>query len=52
MQAVTERGEILATVYNLITDIAEHICQIKRKSDGNFFLKRANGHFLVSGHSS
>ena len=25
-----------------MADIAEHICQIKRRSDGNFSLKRAN----------
>ena len=34
-----------------LADIAEHICQIKRRSDGNCFLKRANEHFFVSGHS-
>ena len=33
-------------------DIAEHICQIKRISENNFFLKCANEHFLVSGHSN
>ena len=32
--------------------LAEHICQIKKRSDGNFFLKRANEHFFVSGHSN
>ena len=26
----------------LLADIAEHICQINRKSDENVFLKRAN----------
>ena len=32
-----------------LTDIAEHICQIKKRSDGNFFLKCANENFsLVS----
>ena len=35
-----------------MADIAEHICQIKRKSDGKFFLKRANELFFVSGHSN
>ena len=30
----------------------EHISQIKRRSDGNFFLKCANEHFFVSGHSN
>ena len=35
-----------------LADIAEHICQIKRRSDGNCFLKRANKHFFVSGHSN
>ena len=32
-----------------LADIAEHICQIKRRCDGNFFLKPANEHFFVSG---
>ena len=32
--------------------IAEHICQIERRCDGNFFLKHANEHFFVSGHSN
>ena len=35
-----------------LADIAEHICQIKRRSDGNFFPKRANELFFVSGHSN
>ena len=35
-----------------LADIAEHICQIKRGSDGNCLLKRANEHFFVSGHSN
>ena len=35
-----------------LADIAEHICQIKRRSDGNCFLKRANKQFFVSGHSN
>ena len=35
-----------------LADIAEHICQMKRKSDGNVFLKRANEHFFVSDHST
>ena len=34
-----------------LADIAEHICQIKRRSEGNFFLKRANEFFFISGHS-
>ena len=33
-----------------VADIAEHICQIKWRFDGNFFLKRADEHFLFSGH--
>ena len=32
--------------------IAEHICQIKKGSDGNFFLKRADELFFVNGHSN
>ena len=35
-----------------MADIVEHICQIKKRSDGNFFLKRANKLFFVSGHSN
>ena len=35
-----------------LADIAKHICQIKRRSDGNFCLKRANELFFVSGHSN
>ena len=35
-----------------LADIAEHIGQIKRGSDVNCFLKRANEHFFVSGHSN
>ena len=31
-----------------LADIAEHISQIKRRSDGNCFLK----HFFVSGHNN
>ena len=34
-----------------LADIAVHICQIRR-SDGNFFLKRANKYFFVSGPSN
>ena len=34
-----------------LTDIAVHICQIKRKS-ADFFLKCANKYFLVSGPSN
>ena len=32
--------------------VAEHICQIKKGSDVNFFLKRANELFFVSDHSN
>ena len=32
-----------------MADIADHICQIKRKSDGNFYLERANDNLFVSG---
>ena len=39
-------------VISSLTDIAEHICQIKRKSDGNFFLKHANEFFFVIGLSN
>ena len=35
-----------------LADIAEHISQIKRRSDGNFVLKRGNKLFFVSGHSN
>ena len=35
-----------------LADIAEHNCQIKKRADENFFLKRANEHFFVSGHSN
>ena len=35
-----------------LADIAENICQIKIISDWNCFLKRANEHFFVSGHSN
>ena len=35
-----------------LADLAEHICQIKRRSGGNFFLKRANEHFFISGRSN
>ena len=35
-----------------LADIAEHFSQIKRRSDGNCFLKRANEHFFVSGHNN
>ena len=31
-------------------DIAQHICQIKRRSAGNVFLKRAKVYFFVCGH--
>ena len=33
-----------------LADIAEHICQIKRRYDGDCFLKPANKHFFVNGH--
>ena len=36
----------------LLADIAEHICQIQKRSDGIVFLKRANEHFFVSGCSN
>ena len=42
---------LLKEIMSLV-DIAEYICQIKIKSDGNFFLERANEHFLVSGRSN
>ena len=36
-----------------LSDIAEHLnYQIKRKFDGNFFMKRAKEHFFVSGRST
>ena len=35
-----------------LAGIAEHICQIKRRSDETCFLKRVNEHFFVSGHSN
>ena len=35
-----------------LADIAEHICQIKRRSDVNFILKRAKEYFFISGHSN
>ena len=31
-----------------LADIAEHICEIKRRSDGSFFLKHVNEHLFVS----
>ena len=33
-------------LFSLFADLAEHICQIKKRPDGNFFLKRANEHFF------
>ena len=36
-------------VIRSLTDIAVHICQIKRRSAGNFFLKNANNYFFVCG---
>ena len=35
-----------------LADIAVYICQIIRRSAGNFFLKRANKYFFVSGPSN
>ena len=35
-----------------LADIAKHICQIRRRSDGNLLLKCANEHFFVAGHSN
>ena len=43
---------LIPKVIRSLADIAEHICLIKRRSDGNFFLKRTNKHFFVSGHSN
>ena len=34
-----------------LTDIAVYICQIRRRFAGNFFLKRPNKYFFVSGPS-
>ena len=36
----------------LIRSLAVYICQIRRRSAGNFFLKRANKYFFVSGPSN
>ena len=36
-------------LFRSLADIAEHICQIKRKSDANFFPNRVNDHFFISG---
>ena len=41
----------LTKLIRSLADIAEHTYQIQRRSDGNFFLKRANEHFFVSGRS-
>ena len=43
--------KVFASKIRSLVDIAEHkcICQIKRKSDGKFFLKNTNEHFFVSG---
>ena len=30
-----------------LADLVEQICQIKKRSDGNFFLKGDNEHFFV-----
>ena len=35
-----------------LADIAEHICQIRRRSAGNFFPKRVNKYSFVSGPSN
>ena len=35
-----------------LADIAVHISKIKRRSAGNFFLKRAKEYFFVSGPSN
>ena len=35
-----------------MADIAVHICQIRRRSAGNFFLKHANKYFFASGPSN
>ena len=35
-----------------MADIAVHIRQLKRRSAGNFFLKRAKKYFFVSGPSN
>ena len=32
-----------------LADIAEHIAKLKKKTDRNFFLERANEHYFVSG---
>ena len=40
----------MAGLMGWLSDIAEHLnYQIERKFDGNFFMKRANEHFVVSG---
>ena len=39
-------------LFRSLADIAVHICQIKRRSAGNVFLKRANEYFFVSGPSN
>ena len=40
------------TLIRSLTDIAEHICQIKKKCDWNVLPKRANEHFFASGRSN
>ena len=40
-------NSFLPKVNQSLADIAEHICQIKRRSDGNLFLKRAKEHFFI-----
>ena len=32
-----------------LAEIADYICKIKRRSDGNYFMKRSSEHFVVSG---
>ena len=40
---------LLPKVNKSFADIVGHICQIKKKSDRTFSLKRAKEHFFVSG---
>ena len=44
--------ELLSLKRQTLTDISENNCQIKRKSDRNFFLKCANEPFVTKGHST
>ena len=34
-------------LFRSLADIAEHICQIKKRSDGSILLKRAKKHFSI-----